>query len=83
MKKLVLLVAVVGMMLGGAAFGQDITGDWQGTLKVGKDLRIIMHIYKGTKDGLSATMYSIDQTPQPIEASSVKGMGQALRLRSI
>jgi uncharacterized protein (TIGR03435 family) len=71
MKKLVLLVAVVGMMFGGAAFGQDITGDWQGTLKVGKDLRIIMHIYKGDKDGLSATMYSIDQTPQPIEASSV------------
>ena len=63
MKKLMMLVAVVGMMVGMSAGAQDIAGDWQGTLKVGKDLRLIMHIYKGDKDGYSATMYSIDQTP--------------------
>jgi uncharacterized protein (TIGR03435 family) len=71
MKKWMMLVAVVGVMFGVSAGAQDIAGDWQGTLKVGKDLRLIMHIYKGDKDGFSATMYSIDQTPQPIPATSV------------
>lgn len=80
MKKLVMLVAVIGMMFGTAARGQDITGDWQGTLKVGKDLRIILHFYKGEKDGLSATMYSIDQTPQPIEATSVTREGASVKI---
>jgi uncharacterized protein (TIGR03435 family) len=80
LKKLMILVAMVGMMLGGVAFGQDITGDWQGTLKVGKDLRLIMHIYKGEKDGFSATMYSIDQTPQPIPATSVTRDGASVKI---
>jgi uncharacterized protein (TIGR03435 family) len=80
MKKLMMLVAAVGMMFGSAAGAQDITGDWQGTLKVGKDLRIIMHIYKGAKDGYSATMYSIDQTPQPIPATSVTRDGASVKI---
>jgi uncharacterized protein (TIGR03435 family) len=80
MKKWLTLVAAVGMVFCGTAFGQDITGDWQGTLKVGKDLRIIMHFYKGDKDGLSATMYSIDQTPQPIEATSVTREGASVKI---
>jgi uncharacterized protein (TIGR03435 family) len=80
MKKLMMLMAVVGMILGGAARAQDISGDWQGTLKAGKDLRIILHFYKGDKDGFSATMYSIDQTPQPIEATSVTRDGATVKI---
>jgi len=80
MKKLIMLAAAVGVIFGSVARGQDIAGDWQGTLKVGKGLRLIMHIYKGSKDGFNATLYSIDQTPQPIEASSVTWDGASLKI---
>ncbi len=80
MKKLMMLIAVVGMMFSMSAGAQDIAADWQGTLKVGKDLRLIMHIYKGDKDGYSATMYSIDQTPQPIPATSVTRDGVNVKI---
>jgi uncharacterized protein (TIGR03435 family) len=49
-------------------------------LKVGKDLRIIFNIYKGDKDGWSAKMYSIDQTPQPIPVTSVTRQGSAVKI---
>jgi uncharacterized protein (TIGR03435 family) len=58
----------------------DLSGNWQGTLKVGKDLRIIFNIYKGDKDGWSAKMYSIDQTPQPIPVSSVTRQGSVIKI---
>ncbi|MDP9051098.1 MAG: TIGR03435 family protein [Acidobacteriota bacterium] len=81
MKKLMMLVAAIVLMFGTtAARAQDITGDWQGTLKVGKGLRIIMHLYKGDKDGLSVTMYSIDQTPQPIAGTSVTRDGASVKI---
>ena len=74
MKKLIMLAAAVGVIFGSVARGQDIAGDWQGTLKVGKGLRLIMHIYKGSKDGFNATLYSIDQQSAPTATVvSVKG----------
>ena len=75
MKKLMLcLVALAALVTTPALRAQsaaspaagNLSGNWQGTLKVGKDLRIIFNIYKGEKDGWSAELYSIDQTPQPI-----------------
>ena len=51
MKKLMLCVAVLAAMLGTGARAQDLSGNWQGTLKVGKDLRVIFNVYKGEKDG--------------------------------
>ena len=46
-----------------------ITGTWQGTLKAERDLRMVLKISKD--DGkLKAVMYSIDQEPRPITASS-------------
>ena len=48
------------MMFGMSAGAQDITGDWQGTLHAGKDLRIVLKITKD--DGkLKVVGYSIDQ----------------------
>jgi uncharacterized protein (TIGR03435 family) len=81
MKKLMLCVVALATMLGGAARAQDLSGNWQGTLKVGgKDLRIIFNIYKGDKDGFSAKMYSIDQTPQPIPVNSVTRQGSNVKM---
>ncbi|MGP8260965.1 MAG: TIGR03435 family protein [Acidobacteriaceae bacterium] len=89
MKKLMLsLVALAALLATPALQAQtaaattpgDLSGNWQGTLKVGKDLRIIFNIYKGDKDGWSAKMYSIDQTPQPIPVASVTRQGSSIKI---
>ena len=44
-------------------YAQDISGDWQGTLKAGaQEIRIILQIAKGTSTGWTAKMLSIDQS---------------------
>jgi uncharacterized protein (TIGR03435 family) len=80
MKKLMLCLALVGAMFGTVARAQDLSGNWQGTLKVGKDLRVIFNVYKGDKDAWSAKMYSIDQTPQPIPVNSVTRTGTDIKM---
>lgn len=80
MKKLMLCMAVLAMVFGTGARAQDLAGNWQGTLKAGKDLRIILNFYKGNKDAWSAKMYSIDQGAQPIEATSVTRQGAAIKI---
>lgn len=61
MKKMLLWAAVLAMLMAGSLWAQDISGDWQGTLKLGRDLRIILHIEKGDKGALTCKLYSIDQ----------------------
>ena len=56
------------------ASGNDITGNWQGTLQAGKDLRTIIKISKADA-GWKAVFYSIDQTPQPLPASTATLQG--------
>jgi uncharacterized protein (TIGR03435 family) len=70
MKKI--MMGLVGCLLlaGSALCAQDVTGKWQGTLKAGKDLRLILDVSKD--DGkLKASMYSIDQGAMALKASSV------------
>lgn len=57
---------------------QNLAGQWQGVLQAGKDLRIVVVIT--STDGLKATMYSIDQTPQGIPANTITMQGSTLRM---
>ena len=43
---LILLTAMLPAIAPSTLRAQDISGDWQGTLSAGKDLRIILHIEK-------------------------------------
>ena len=50
----------------------NISGDWEGTLSLGKDLRIVFH-FNNTGDGtISATMDSPDQNVTGLPCSEVK-----------
>jgi pimeloyl-ACP methyl ester carboxylesterase len=77
MKKI--LVILLSAILSTALFGQDITGQWNGLLKVqGTQLRVVFNVSK-TDAGYSATMDSPDQgakgipvTNTVIEGSKVK-----------
>jgi hypothetical protein len=54
------------------AHAQTIEGDWQGTLKAGgAELRLVLHITKGDKGGLKATLDSIDQNALGMPVSSI------------
>jgi pimeloyl-ACP methyl ester carboxylesterase len=61
------------------AYAQDISGDWQGTLKAGaQELRILLQIGKSDNGGWKATMLSIDQSPDrgagvPVTSFSLNG----------
>src|SRR5215470_10768833 len=46
------------------AYPQDISGDWQGTLKAGtQEIRLLLQIAKSDNGEWRATMLSIDQSP--------------------
>jgi len=57
-----------------------ITGNWQGTLDVGQQLRIVVVVANADGGGLRATFYSIDQSAQGMPASAVTLQGNTLRV---
>jgi uncharacterized protein (TIGR03435 family) len=65
MKRLILWVAALAMLQGGALFGQSLVGTWQGPLQVsqtpGDTLRVVFKISATTSGVLYGDMYSIDQ----------------------
>ena len=55
---------VVATFAASSIYAQDISGDWQGSLKAGpQDLRIILKITRTDSREWKATMLSIDQSP--------------------
>jgi uncharacterized protein (TIGR03435 family) len=77
-KKLMLWMVALAALAGGVLCAQDLTGNWQGTLKAGKDLRVIVAISRD--DGrLQAKFYSIDQGGQPLKVSSISQDGTAVK----
>jgi|SRR5713101_7956498 len=70
--------------LGAATFSsaQDITGDWNGTLKPGGgELRLVLHITKNADGSLKATLDSIDQGANGIPVNAVTLKDSKLNLK--
>jgi pimeloyl-ACP methyl ester carboxylesterase len=78
-----LWIGALATMLVGALYAQDISGDWQGTLKAGpREFRLIMKIEKGANGGWNGLLFSIDQVPDRgvgITANSVTLEGSTLK----
>jgi uncharacterized protein (TIGR03435 family) len=78
------LWAIVLILFSGAGLRaqvQDITGTWQGTIKVpGRDLRTVIKISKTDNGTLKAVMYSIDQGGQGIGASAITQDGPTIKM---
>jgi uncharacterized protein (TIGR03435 family) len=69
MKKLTLWMMAVATLQGSALQGQNITGNWQGTLQAGpQKVRIVFKIAL-ENDKLKATLYTVDQPSPPIAAT--------------
>ncbi|SNT38002.1 soil-associated protein, TIGR03435 family [Granulicella rosea] len=89
MKRLLLWIVVLVTFLGAGLGAQeskpdtkDITGTWQGTLAVTRNLRMVIKFAKA--DGvLKATIYSIDLSGAPIAATSVSQVGTTIRFTAV
>jgi pimeloyl-ACP methyl ester carboxylesterase len=70
--KILVLFTILAAATVQAADAQDITGDWQGTLKPapGAELHLTLHISRGG-GGLKASMDSLDQGANGIPISSI------------
>lgn len=78
MKRWMQCLAGCFLVLCSALHAQEITGQWQGTMKTPNDLRIILVLTK-ENGALKASMYSIDQLAQPFQASSVSLEGSTFK----
>ncbi|MEO6915540.1 MAG: alpha/beta hydrolase [Chitinophagaceae bacterium] len=59
------------LLLSAASYAQDITGDWNGTLKVQSiQLRLVIHVSKAG-EGYTATMDSPDQNARGLPVSQI------------
>jgi pimeloyl-ACP methyl ester carboxylesterase len=76
-----LWLGALAALLALPTFAQEIAGDWQGTVKApGGELRLIVKIGESASGGWKATVYSIDQSPDPVPVSSVTLLGSNLTL---
>jgi pimeloyl-ACP methyl ester carboxylesterase len=57
----------------------DLVGSWQGTLPVGKGIRIVVQVTKFDASGAQALFYSIDQSPNGIPISSLTLRGSHIK----
>ena len=80
-RRKVLWFGVLTTLVALPAFAQDIAGDWQGAVKAGaQELRLIVKIGESASGGWKTTLYSIDQSPNPIPVGTVTLLGANLKL---
>ena len=58
---MILLAAVLTAIATATLQAQDISGDWQGTLHAGQDLRVIVHIEKAVPENNAADKKDADK----------------------
>lgn len=62
--KIALRLSALAMVLVSVLHAQDISGNWQGTIKAGsQEIRLIVSIDKESGGGWKGTLFSIDQIP--------------------
>jgi len=59
---------------------KDIADTWQGTLHVGKDLRLVIKVTKADGGGYKAAFYSIDQGGAPIPVAKITLEGTTVKI---
>lgn len=78
--KIQVIVFTIGILIANILFGQNITGQWNGILKVqGTQLRVVFNINKA-ENGFSSTMDSPDQGVKGIPVTSTSFENSTLKL---
>ena len=85
MQRILLSTFALLALPGSVLLAQDITGTWQGTLKVNGpngsvDLRTVIKISRADNESLKGVFYSIDQGATPTSITSVTLKGSAVKV---
>ena len=85
MQRMLLSIFALSALPGSALLAQNITGTWQGTLKVNLpngsvDLRTVMKISRADNESLKGVFYSIDQGATPTNITSITLKGSAVKV---
>ena len=85
MQRLILPILALLVLPGSTLLAQNVTGTWQGTLKVNGpngsvDLRTVIKISRADNESLKGLFYSIDQDPTPVAISSITLKGTAVKV---
>jgi len=85
MQRLLLPILALFAFPASALLAQNITGTWQGTLKVtgpngSADLRTVMKISRADNENLRGVFYGIDQDPTPVAITSITLKGTAVKV---
>jgi uncharacterized protein (TIGR03435 family) len=85
MQRLLLSILALSALPGSVLLAQNITGTWQGALKVNGpngsvDLRTVMKISRADNESLKGVFYSIDQGAVPINVTSITLKGSAVKV---
>jgi pimeloyl-ACP methyl ester carboxylesterase len=75
------LLTIVLAVLAGAAQAADITGQWQGTVHAGKDMRVVLKLAAKDGGGFDGQFYNIDQSPNGLAVSDIAIDGAAVRFK--
>ena len=85
MQRLLSSILALLALPGSGLLAQNITGTWQGTLKVNGtngsvDLRTVMKISRADNESFKGVFYSIDQDPTPVAMTSITLKGTAVKV---
>ena len=85
MKKLFIAFAFI-LLAAAVSLAQDITGDWNGTLKTGMgELRLVLHVTKNPDGTFKSTLDSVDQGASgiPVAATTLKDSTLSLQVDAV
>ena len=61
--------------MSGAAYAQDLAGNWQGTMQMGNGVRIVLKISKAPDGSVKGIGYNVEQPGPPVALSDIKVQG--------
>lgn len=77
------IIAALTLLAASLGHAQDITGDWQGTIRTGMgELRLVLHVAKNTDGTLKAAVDSPDQNAAGVAIDSITLEGNKLKFSS-
>ena len=77
-RKVLLVSIALSALSGSALLAQEITGDWQGTIRGGNTARAILKVSKADKTGWNATLY-VDFWGGSAQVSSITLQGSTVK----
>ena len=82
MKKTMPWMVTLAALAAHAMFAQDLTGTWQGALKLpnGKEYRTVVKVSKAEGGALRGMFYSIDQSGQGVAANPITLQGSTVKM---